>query len=137
MSANASTCGTAPEQAGTNGFVATHTLVERSADGQLISYAVLPRDVHTWLPTADLVLPSEDEGTDPLIVTMADFLEIAGSGAKRLPYVLSRYEVVAFPDAGSMARLRAKGHQHGCGQRVRQPVPCGHHPTHCATMAPC
>lgn len=98
----------AQEQAGTDVFVATHTLVERSADGQLISYAVLPRDVHTWLPTADLVLLSEGEGADPLIVTMADFLEIAGSGAQRLPYVLPRYEVVEFPDAGCMERLRAR-----------------------------
>jgi len=97
----------AHEKSGTDVFVATQTLLERSADGQFISYAVLSRDVHTWLPTADVLLLHDEEGADPLIVTMADFLEIAGPFARRLTHVLPRYEVVEFPDAACMARLRA------------------------------
>jgi hypothetical protein len=98
----------ARETAGTDGFAATQTLLERSSDGQLISYAVLSRDVHTWQPTADVVLVHDEEGAAPLIVAMADFLEIAGSLAQQMSHVLPRYEVVEFPDAECMARLRAR-----------------------------
>lgn len=89
-------------------FVATQTLVERPVDGQLVSYCVLTKGVHTWLPKADLVCLIEEPDAASVIVTMTDFLSIAGSFAKRLPYVLPRYEIVEFPGEECMAILRER-----------------------------
>lgn len=96
------------EKAGRDVFVATHSLVERKEDNQLISYAVLAKGVYTWLPKADLVCLLEGETADALFVSMGDFLACAGSAAKRLPYVLPRYEVQEFPDPHCMAQLRER-----------------------------
>jgi hypothetical protein len=89
-------------------FVASQSLIERKSDGQLISYAVLGNGVHTLLPKADLIFLVEEEGGDALMVTMAEFLEIAATFVKRLSYVMPRYEVVEFPDAGCLAALRER-----------------------------
>lgn len=96
------------EKAGRDVFVATHSLVERKEDNQLISYAVLAKGVYTWLPKTDLVCLLEGETADALFVSMGDFLACAGSAAKRLPYVLPRYEVQEFPDPHCMAQLRER-----------------------------
>jgi hypothetical protein len=96
------------EKSGEDIFVATYQLVQRKDDGQLISFAVLSRDVHTWLPKADVICLLEDPDADALIVTMADFLESARPFIRRLPYVLPRYEATEFPDAACMTRLRER-----------------------------
>lgn len=96
------------EQSLEGAFVATQTLIARQSDGQYLSYAVLGKGVHTWLPHADVVCLVEEEKGDALVVAMADFLDIAGPLARRLPYVLPRYEVTEFPGPECMARLRLR-----------------------------
>jgi hypothetical protein len=86
--------------------VASQSLIERKSDSLLISFAVLGNGVHTYLPKSDLIFLLENEGGEPLIVTMAHFLEIAAAYVARLPFVLPRYEVVAFPDADCLEKLR-------------------------------
>lgn len=94
------------EQSMEGAFVATQTLIERKSDGQYVSYAVLGHGVHTWLPHADVICLVEEDDADPVVVAMADFLEVAGPLARPLPYVLPRYEVAEFPDAACMAQMR-------------------------------
>lgn len=69
---------------------------------------MLTKGVHTWLPKADLVCLIEEPDAATVIVAMTDFLSIAGSFAKRLPYVLPRYEIVEFPGEECMAILRER-----------------------------
>lgn len=87
-------------------FVGTQKLVQRDEDGQLLSYAVLTDGVHTLLPQADVLCLLFGEDMEQLMVRMSDFLDAAGAFVQPRDYVPPRYEVVRFPDAACIDRLR-------------------------------
>ena len=94
------------EDAGIDVFVAKHTLIQRSTDGALLSYAVLPKDVDTWLPECDLVVLSEAQGGASTIVSWSDFIEHARHLIERLPFAVPRWKVLGFPERDCLEKLR-------------------------------
>ncbi|MDP9606430.1 UNVERIFIED_ORG: hypothetical protein J2W38_006250 [Variovorax paradoxus] len=93
-------------EAGIDVFVAKHTLLQRDADGSLVSFAVLPKGVDTWLPEADLVFLLETEGAAPTIVKWTDFSEHAAHLIERLPLAVPRWKVLGYPEGACLQRLR-------------------------------
>lgn len=96
----------AHEEAGIDVFVAKHSLLQRDVDGSLISFAVLPKGVDTWLPEADLVFLFEAQGEAPTIVRWADFSEHAAHLMERLPLIVPRWKVFGYPEGACLQRLR-------------------------------
>ncbi len=95
------------EEAGVDVFVAKHTLIQRSTDGALLSYAVLPKDVDTWLPECDLIVLSEVQGGASTIVPWADFADHARHLIEKLPFAVPRWKVLGFPKGDCLEKLRA------------------------------
>jgi len=95
----------AHEDTGIDVFVAKHNLLQREADGLLVSFAVLPKGVDTWLPEADLVFLLEAEGAAPTIVQWADFMQHATHLLERLPLVVPRWKVLGYPEGTCLQQL--------------------------------
>ncbi|WP_454907884.1 hypothetical protein [Variovorax gossypii] len=96
----------ANEEAGIDVFVAKHNLLQREADGSLVSFAVLPKGVDTWLPAADLVFLVEAEGVAPTIVAWPHFVEHAAHLIEQLPLAVPRWKVLGYPEGNCLQRLR-------------------------------
>uniref|UniRef100_UPI004039F8FB hypothetical protein n=1 Tax=Variovorax sp. BK018 TaxID=3450241 RepID=UPI004039F8FB len=96
----------AHEQAGIDVFVAKHNLLQRDIDGSLVSFAVLPKGLDTWLPEADLVFLIEAEGATPIIVRWADLMQHAGHLLERLPLSVPRWKVLGYPEGACLQQLR-------------------------------
>lgn len=93
-------------EAGIDVFVAKHSLLRRESDGALVSYAVLPKGVDTWLPEADLVFLCEVADETPTIVAWPHFAEHAGHLIERLPLAVPRWKVLGYPEGDCLRRLR-------------------------------
>jgi hypothetical protein len=94
------------EESGIDIFVAKHTLLQRDADGSLVSFAILPKGVDTWLPEADLVFLLEAEGEAPTIVAWTDFTQHAAHLIEWLPLVVPRWKVLGYPEGACLQQLR-------------------------------
>jgi hypothetical protein len=93
-------------KSGLDVFVASNTLVRR-ADGSLVSYCVLSKDVVTWLPRTDVVILLDPAKPDApkKIVNWASFEEQAAHLIEVLPFVPPRYHVKEHPSEALIAAL--------------------------------
>ncbi|MDP9605555.1 UNVERIFIED_ORG: hypothetical protein J2W38_005369 [Variovorax paradoxus] len=96
----------AHEDAGIDVYVAKHTLLQRDADGSLVSFAVLSKGVDTWLPEVDLVFLLEAEGEMPTIIAWEHFAEHAAHLIEQLPLAVPRWRVLGYPEGACLHRLR-------------------------------
>lgn len=94
------------ERQGIDVFVASFGLAQNKGETRIHSYSVMTKDVESVLPKTDVLILNRLDSDDCVIVPWEAFADEFGDLLERLPHVLPRYRVKAYPSESQLMRLR-------------------------------